>query len=381
MPAPTSSAPPCAPPPVAPTVLLVILTDLSTDHRCFKWAKSLRQWGEHPVIYCDQPRHALGEAWSGFDVRILTRRSHLQEFLPVFAAFWRRLAPALWRTPARIWIALDAPPLLGLAFIGKLRRRTVIYDAHELFLETPMVLSRPGRRIFWWLWEQGGFALIARAVTVSPPILARLQQHHRAVGFYLLPNMPFRVSRPSEPNRDVPHGEIRLIFQGGLRTASGLPELFAALAERPACRLDIYGDGVEGDNVRAAARHEHLGERVAFHGAVPFESLPATLERAHLGVHLMQPVCGSFALTWANKIFDYVHGLCPVLLSDNPAHQSLLHEFRVGVTVDAFSTSAIGGGIDALLAGYPAFVAACRRAREQWHWEAFAANLGPFLGL
>ena len=100
---------------------------------------------------------------------------------------------------------------------------------------------------------------------------------------------------------------------------------------------------------------------------------------AHIGIHLMQPVCGSFALTWANKIFDYTHVLLPVLLSDNPAHRALLREFRVGVVVDSFSPEAIGEGLRDLLAGYPAFVEECRKARDHWHWEAYARNLSGFL--
>jgi len=95
----------------------------------------------------------------------------------------------------------------------------------------------------------------------------------------------------------------------------------------------------------------------------------------------MQPVCGSFALTWANKIFDYVHAGIPVLLSDNPAHRALLEEFPVGVAVDAFSPESVGRGLDLLMADYTRFAAACAPARLRWHWEEHARGLGAFLGL
>ncbi len=363
-----------------PEILLAILTDLSTDHRCFKWAKTLKEMGKQPVIYCDQPLHDLGEAWKGFDVRVLTRESHRGRFFPVFIRFLLRLTPILLTTRAKVWISLDAPPLFWLAFWGKLRSRTVIYDAHELFLETPFVVQRPSRRIFWWLWERGGFALISKAVTVSPAILEKLQDRHARVGFYLLPNMPYR-DPGSEAEKPPLSGTTRLVYQGGLRAASGLPELFTALKTRPGFSLDIYGEGVEEESLRESAHREGIAERVFFHGVVPFEKLPGLMARAHLGIHLVQPVCGSFALTWSNKIFDYVQALVPVLLSDNPAHRDLLREFQVGVAVDSFSPESVGQGLDAMLSGYADFIAACRQAREQWHWEVHARGLGPFLGL
>ena len=112
----------------AKPILLAILTDLSIDHRCYKLAKSLKNQGMHPVIYCDLPLHPLGSAWDEFDVRVLTRESHLRRFMPVFAAYLFKLLPVLLRTRARLWISLDAPPLFWLALWGKLRGRTVVYD-------------------------------------------------------------------------------------------------------------------------------------------------------------------------------------------------------------------------------------------------------------
>lgn len=368
-----------------PEVLLAILTDLSVDHRCYKWACALRDAGYHPVICCDRPLHPLGEAWDGFDVRVITRESHQKRFFPVFAEFLLRLTPVLWRTRARAWISLDAPPLFWLALWGKLRGRTVAYDSHELYLETPLVLNRPSRRLFWTLWENGGFALIRRAVTVSPAIVEKLKAKHPRVRFHLLPNMPMRPDRfPAAIAPPRPGEPVRLVFQGGLRVATGLPELFAALAARPAlatATLDVYGGGPEDASLRAAAAAAGLETRVRFHGSVPFEALPEKMARAHVGIHLMQPVCGSFALTWANKTFDYAQAGLPVLLSDNPAHRALLAEHRVGVLADSFSPEAIGRALENLLADHETFAAASRKAREQWHWSARFRGLPEFLGL
>ncbi len=405
-----------SPAPPRPQVLLAILTDLSVDHRCHKWARSLRDAGYDPVILCDRPLHPLGAAWDGFDVRILTRTSHQRRFLPAFLEFLWRLTGELRRTRARVWVSLDAPPLFWLALWGKLRGRTVAYDSHELYLETPLVLNRTSRRIFWTLWERAGFALIRKAITVSPAIRDRLQAEHAHVRFHLLPNMPIRPSVFPESRAPTPGGPVRLVFQGGLRVATGLPELFTALATRPGLRmmtLDIYGGGPEETALREAAvaaglmsagdgcpvaeevdpggetrrdsaepvAGEGAGSRVRFHGSVPFETIPDRMAEAHVGIHLMQPVCGSFALTWANKTFDYAQAGLPVLLSDNPAHRALLAAHPVGVMADSFSPEAIGAALEELMAGHAGHAAAARRAREDWHWDAHFRALPSFLGL
>lgn len=363
-----------------PEILLAILTDLSVDHRCWKWARALRDAGYEPVIVCDKPLHPLGPAWDGFDVRVVTRESHLRRFFPVFLEYLWNLWPVLRRTPARTWISLDAPPLFWLALWGRLTGRTVIYDSHELFLETPLVRGRASRRLFWTLWENGGLALIRRAVTVSPAILDRLRARHPGVRFRLLPNMPFRAADPVGPEGkpvfpDPGEAPVRLVYQGGLRDAAGLRELLGALESRPRFTLDVYGDGSAEAVLRAASRAPGLEGRVRFHGSVPFEELEDKMRAAHLGINLVQPVCESFALTWANKIFDYAHALCPVLLSDNPAHRLLLKEFEIGVLADSFSPESVGAALDRLVADYPRHLEECRRAREAWHWDAYFAGI------
>ncbi len=353
------------------------------DHRCYKLASSLRRMGFEPIILCDKPRHALGEAWSGFDIRILSPVSHLDSFAKAFAIFHLRLFVTLLFTRSKTWISLDCPPLFTLAAMGKLRGAEVVYDSHELFPETPMVLSRPARKRFWTLWHDAGVRLVRRIIAVSPACADWFARKYPGHALFLLPNAP--PLKAQAPVAQAPSGSqgIRLIFQGGLRVASGLPETFAAMAlPYPGMQelsLDIYGDGPERPSLEAAAQRCGVQDRVRFHGQVPFEALREPMGRAHIGIHLMQPVCGSFALTLANKLFDYAHAGLPVLLSDNPSHQALLRDSKVGVAVDSFSPEAIAKGLQALVEGWDGFHGECLRAREIWHWETFADDLPSFL--
>jgi glycosyltransferase involved in cell wall biosynthesis len=346
------------------------------DHRCFKVATSLRDAGFEPLILCDQPRQTLGPAWQGFAIRKLTSVSHLDRFGLAFALFHIRLAGILLTTSSALWISLDCPPLLTMAVIGKLRRKTVVYDSHELFTQTPLVLSRPSRRRFWNFWHNTGLSLVRHVISVSPTCVAWFHSHFPGHQLFLLPNAP--PLRREAPLAKAPVSIPRLVFQGGLRVASGLPETFIAMRSLPQWTLDIYGNGPERASLTLAAKQAGLTDRTVFHGQIPFEALREPMAQAHIGIHLMQPICESFALTLANKLFDYVHAGLPVLLSDNPAHRAFLDKHKVGIAVDSFSPEAIAAGLKTLAEGWQGFHEACLIAREEWHWQAFAQGLPAF---
>lgn len=359
-------------------ICIAILTDLGTDHRCFKTASSLKEMGYDPVIYCDLPRNPLGEAWKAFRIVPLTKASHYHGFGKAYMPFLLGLTKHVWSSSGRTWLVLDCPPLFWVALLGRLRGKQVIYDSHEIFLQTPMVMGRLSRRLFWRLWHDGGMALIHKVISVSPLCAEYFRKHYAGKSVYMLPNAPKLMPAPTLPKPAMENG-IKLIFQGGLRMATGLEETMIAMASQPRFSLEIFGFGPEEAALKAKARELGLEGAIRFHGAIPFTELGPHMEAAHIGLHLMQPICDSFALTLANKLFDYVHALTPVLLSDNPAHREFLSRHPVGVTVDSFSPEAVRAGLERISADLESYRRACLRARAEWHWDAFSKGLQGFL--
>jgi glycosyltransferase involved in cell wall biosynthesis len=359
-------------------ICIAILTDLGTDHRCFKVVSSLKDLGYDPIIYCDRPRNPLSKDWEAFRVRPLTRTSHFNGFGKAFLPFLLGLTRPVWTSQAKTWMVLDCPPLFWVALLGRLSGKQVIYDSHEIFLKTPLVQGRLSRRLFWRFWHDGGMAMIGKMIAVSPLSVEYFREHYPGKKVHLLPNAPRPTPAPTSPKPGM-EGGIALIFQGGLRVATGLEETMAAMALQPSYRLEIFGFGPEEADLKRKAETLRVDKRVRFHGAIPFSELRPHMEAAHIGLHLMQPICDSFALTLANKLFDYVHALTPVLLSDNPAHRDFLARYPVGVAVDSFSPEAIRKGLETLAADLEGYRAACAKAREEWQWDRFAGGLKDFL--
>jgi glycosyltransferase involved in cell wall biosynthesis len=361
-----------------PTLLILILADLATDHRCRKIAASARRLGYRPIVLCDRPLRPLGPSWEGIEVRILTRASHYRGFVKALLEYLVRATPILLRDPGPAWIVEDGTPLFWAALLGRLRGKRVVYDAREILLETPAIRSRASRRLAWRPWLWAGEALCGPLLTVSPGFADHYRARHPGRPVLLLPNVPEASPDPSNVHVTLPEaGPVRIIYQGALRPASGLRELLAALTEAPGYALDIYGDGPERNDLETLAAG--LGERVRLHGAVPFEDLAAPMARAHIGAHLLLPSCRSFDLTWSNKLFDYVKAGLPCLLGPTEGHRAFLKREPVGVIPAGMGPGALRAALEDLRAGYPRYAAACAAARARLHWEAFSGALAAAL--
>jgi glycosyltransferase involved in cell wall biosynthesis len=359
-------------------VLLAVLADLGTDHRCFKLASSLKRLGYRPVLLCDRPLHTLGAAWEGMDIRILTPKSHYQGFLPAFLVFLLRLTPILLSTSSRLWISVDLPPLFWVALLGRLRGARVVYDGREIILETPMIRERPLRRLLWGLWHRAGLALADAMWVVGPTAEAWYRERHPGLRLLQLPNVPFGTEGNGEATSAAhapESGKAALVFQGAMRWGTGLEDLLAALATDPGRGLTLFGFGPETDALKKLASAPGLADRVRFEGTVPFEALHARLTAFHIGVHLMKPALPGYDLTLANKIFDYAHAGLPVLLGPTSANRDLLARKRIGVEVADYSAGSILAAIAELERDWEAFRAACLGAAKEWRWEAFEGNI------
>ncbi len=360
-------------------ILILILADLGTDHRCFKVADTVKKLGYIPTLLCDRPRTPIGPLWDQIELRILTRESHYNGFIAAFIVYMWRVTPILLATRSPVWIIEDGTPLLWAALIGKLRAKRVIYDAREILLETPMIRNRLSRRLFWFLWIGLGMRLTDRMATVSPSFVQYFQSRYPEKNIFLLPNVP-KAWKQVDSEKPPVTFKVQLVYQGALRAGSGLREALEAIAQAPEYSLSIYGFGPEEALLKELTERLGLKNRVTFYGAIPFELLREPIAKAHIGLHLLEPSCISFDLTLSNKIFDYIHGLTPVLMGRTAAHKAFLEKEPVGVMVASLSTADILNALETIRASYPEFQTNCRSARLRWVWEEFEPGFAGLIG-
>lgn len=220
----------------------------------------------------------------------------------------------------------------------------LLLDLHEAmpeffpirFPRAASPLARAGLR----LQERLSIAVASHAITVNDALRDRLLDLGvRGDRITVVPNHPAvrRFDLGAVPERSFQaDGTLRLVYAGALTPVYELDVAIAAVdrlrLRRPelVVQLDLYG---RGDSEPALGRQVAalgLDDRVTFHGRVPFESIPAAIAAADIGLaptHLDSYT--RFSLS--TKIFEYGAMAKPVVATRLPLVEATFGPASVAV--------------------------------------------------
>ena len=118
-------------------------------------------------------------------------------------------------------------------------------------------------------------------------------------------------------------GALRLVYAGAITPTYELDVAVEALAaisgRRPelAVALDLYGRGDSEPELRARAERLEIAHRLAFHGRIPIEDVPAAIAAADIGLApTRRDEFTDFSLS--TKIFEYGAMAKPVVSTRLP---------------------------------------------------------------
>ncbi len=288
---------------------------------------------------------------------------------------------ALARLKLDAYHAHDDTSLFACFLVAMLRRKPLIFDAHEL-PEIGLHAQRRGyRRILRALSLQVARAIVPRCagvITVSPPIVCELQRRFGGPVPALVRNIPpYQVPVPSqrlhERLRLRPHTRIAL-YQGLLEEDRSLETLVhAARFLAPDIAIVMLGDGPRRPHLEALIAQEEVGDRVYLLPAVPNSELLAWTAAADLGLIVYASPLRNVQLCLPNKLFEYLMAGLPVLTAPLEAIVEVAQTYDVGAVVHSVEPQAVGQAISALLADEAALsrmrrnaLAACAR---ELRWE------------
>lgn len=347
-------------------VMIPFLGDLGTDQRCYRMAVSLKEKGLIPIVLCDKPKTDLGVEWQGIDVRVISPYSHRNNFKLAFLFFLIRLKFILLTTKSKLWIIEDCPPLLMASVIGKFKKAVVVYDSRELFANTPDVINRGSRRLFWSLWESIGSKFVNSIITVSPLMLEYIKNKTGKKVFLIL-NSPM-ANESIIPKNNLGK-TIKLLYQGELRIGSGIISLIESIKDIREYSLIVFGSGVEDASIRNIVKESKIENRVDLKGRVSLGELNRENKNCDIGIHLLENNSTSFNLTLSNKIFEYLHLGIPILLGNTEAHKRLLNEYKIGEIAENLDKEEINKKLKLLVDNYSLYKDAIIKCRETLTWE------------
>ena len=355
------------------------------------------------------PARAVQAAW----VRLTGRPTHVGgELGPIgWLIAWRFAIIGWGRSAADLAPVADVyhgHDLSGLVAAQRAAARhgaALVYDSHELFLESRLTATQP----IWarWLLARLERGIVARAdavVTVNVSIAAELRARYDPRRIVVVHNCPPRreVQPPDGPDRRIapasdgladpiraaaaiPNGTPVVLYHGAFVGHRGIEELVEAhrRAALSGVHLALLGFGPAEAAYRRLAADPSLGGRVHVLSAVPPDALPAWIAPVDVGAMPIQPSTLNHRLSTPNKLFECLAAGVPVVASDFPEmHRIVIDDpdGPLGAVCDPTDPGAIAAAIASILELDPAERAdlrdrCARAAHERWNWETESAKL------
>lgn len=269
--------------------------------------------------------------------------------------------------------AIDLDTLLAGRWAAKLRRKKLIYDAHEYFTEVPEVVGRPRTQRIW-AWVAKTCIPHCDATYTVCESLAKEFKGLYGKDFEVIRNLP--LAQPLFPPNLVEKQKLPyiLLYQGMLNDGRGLEEMLDAMQHFEATEIQFWlaGEGDLSAALRAQATRLQLGDRVRFLGFVDPQELKQLTKQAHIGINLLQNKGKNYYYSLANKFFDYVMAEKPSLNMDFPEYRLHCEQFETGLLLPDLETQTIVATIRRLLTDewlYGQLQENCRVAKSEWTWE------------
>ncbi|HET9345239.1 MAG TPA: glycosyltransferase family 4 protein [Candidatus Limnocylindrales bacterium] len=298
----------------------------------------------------------------GVSVHRLGVRRHqgagLPTYLAEYVSFVARASRALARAHPRRRYALvqvhTPPDFLAVAAVPlRLAGVPLLLDLHEampeFFRSRFPRASNPVVHAALRLTERVSIRLASAAVTVNPAMRDRLvaEVGVAASKVSVVANSP-TLARfdPSGMARRTfaADGVVRLVYAGALTPVYEVDVAIDAVAELRSLRpnlevaFDVYGRGDAADRLADRARERGVAERIAFHGRIPIEDVPAAIARADIGIAPTRrdPFTD---VSLSTKVFEYAAMGKPVVASRLPMVE---HTFPPGTVVTYEAGDAAG---------------------------------------
>jgi len=416
--------------PPRPAVVMFVRNDCSSDTRVLREAATLAAAG-HPVTIMATTRPGAPAT-----VERVERNGITIIRVPIpggWRTTWRRL-----RTPWRAWASLrhrlggpvptgqsdaldwlaswrfanlawgraaaaTAPAarihhghdLTGLPAALASRRRAgglVVYDSHELFLESGSNARRPrwAKRVLGRLerrWSAEAAALVTVNATLDGELRERLGFRRSVVVHNCPPRWDPPLPRPDHLRHaaGIPPESPVVLYHGGFGPDRGLLQLAAAMREPglEGAHLVYLGFGALEGTLRGIAADPASRGRIHVVPSVPPEELDEWVASADVGVMPNQPITANERLSTPNKLFESLAAGLPVVTSDFPErHRIVLDDpdGPLGAVCNPEDPASIGRAIRSILDLPPDELARLRErclhaAHARWNWETESARL------
>ena len=238
-----------------------------------------------------------------------------------------------------IYLSNDTDTLLANYLASVIKKKTLIFDAHEIFPETPEVTDKIFVKKIWTMIEDFIFPRLRNCYTVCDSIAGYYNEKY-LINMQVVRNIPLKRTTPirtySHSSPIDAKGKKVIIYQGAVNAGRGIEWMIDAMPFLEDFVFYVVGDGDKLKSLKDRVKKMHLSEKVIFTGKVPFEKLSDYTLKADIGVNLLENWGLSYYYSLPNRIFDYIREGVPVIASDFPEIRKIITQYNVGMLIHNF---------------------------------------------
>jgi len=315
-------------------VTVSVSNDLVTDQRVHKVCTSLKQNGYEVKLV---GREFLNS--KPIERPYPTERMTLLFYRTFFfyAEFNIRLFFYLLFDKTDIYLSNDTDTLLANYLASVIRRKPLVFDAHEIFPETPEVTDRKFVKKVWTTIEDLIFPRLKNTYTVCDSIAKYYNEKYR-INMQVVRNIPSKKIKTlrlaSQTSPINAKGKKVILYQGAVNHGRGIEWMIDAMPLLNNYVFYVIGDGDILKKMKEKVKRMDLSDKVFFTGKIPFEKLSAYTAKADIGINLLENWGLSYYYSLPNRIFDYIRENVPVLASDFPENRKILKRYDIGMLIN-----------------------------------------------
>jgi len=328
-------------------IIVSVTNDLVTDQRVHKVCTSLLNAGYEVLLVGRKLKHSptVTREYSTHCMRLLFNRSFF-----FYAEYNIRLFFYLLFSNVDVLLANDTDTLLANYLVAKMRRKPLVFDAHELFPEVPEVVNRRFVKAFWTKIEDWIFPHLKYSYTVCGSI-ANYYNTSYQMNMQVVRNIPLASSCTESAHSPIEsQGKHVLLYQGAVNVGRGIEWIIDAMPYLEDYVFYIAGDGDVMQEMKERAAGKNVQDRVFFLGRIPFETLSDYTACADIGINLLENRGLSYYYSLPNRIFDFIHHHIPVLATDFPEIRQIITTYSIGELVNRYEPEYLASMIRGMIA-------------------------------
>ena len=273
--------------------------------------------------------------------------------------------------------AIDLDTATAAWLIAKVKRKILIYDAHELFTDVPELLDQAKKKKIWeW---------VARTVIPASDLrytvnesLAEVFKKRYGYRFHSIQNLPlcphsFQTGlAPTFLQKWKKEERFILLYQGWLNKGRGVEQAFESITAIPNTVLVLAGRGDLEKTLKTRAKDLGISERVRFLGWVAPTELQKLTFHADCGLNLLESESENYYYSLANKHLDYIMAGIPSISMNFPEYKRINEKAEVSILLEKCDSTELSRAITKLIEDkgiYDKLSSNAKELRLQLNWQ------------